>query len=322
MKRLRKNLILAIIFSAVIYLILSIYADFDSVVRAFEVFPIYIFPILLLLAFANYFVRFLKWHYYLKKLNVKISVGASFHIFMAGLIMSVTPGKFGEVIKSYLVKFNTSTPVSKTLPVMVVERITDFYSLLIIALLGAFYFDYGKVVILIVTIFFVLLTIVVNQKRLSLNIISWLGKIKFLKKYVGNIRTAYESAYTLLKLKPLYEMTFLSIFAWAFECFAFYLVLVNFNLNFSWHYSFFVYAFATIVGSITMLPAGLGVTDGSLTYFIYSASQKMSIAVAATMIIRVATLWFAVAIGIFALWLYVRKNEEILNLTLQEKKDV
>ncbi len=318
-KKLRKNVILAIIVSAVIYLALTIYADYDSVLKAFEVFPFYILPLVLLFAFGNYSVRFLKWHYYLRKLNVQISVKDSFHIFMSGLIMSVTPGKFGEVMKSYLVKFNTGEAVSRTIPVMIVERITDFYSLLIIALLGAFYFDYGKAVIIVVTLFFVLLTIVINQKRLSLKIIYSMEKIRFLKKYVENFRTAYESAYTLLKIKPLYEMTLLSVIAWSLECFAFYLILVNFNLNVSVPWSLFIYAFATIIGSITLLPAGLGVTDGSLTYFIYNISKQMNVAVASTLITRLSTLWFAVLIGIFSLWLYKKKNAEILDFTEERK---
>jgi uncharacterized protein (TIRG00374 family) len=318
-KKLRKNIILAIIVSAVIYLALTIYADIDSVFKALEIFPFYILPLVLLLAFGNYSVRFLKWHYYLRKLNVQISVKESYHIFMSGLIMSVTPGKFGEVMKSYLVKFNTGEPVSKTIPVMIVERITDFYSLLIIALLGAFYFDYGKVVVLVVTLLFVLLTVVINQKNLSLKIIYSMEKIRFLKKYVKNFRMAYESAYTLLKIKPLYEMTLLSVVAWSLECFAFYIILVNFSLNVSIPWSLFIYAFATIVGSITLLPAGLGVTDGSLTYFIYKIASKMDIAVAATLVTRLATLWFAVAIGIFSLWLYKKKNADILDLTEEER---
>jgi hypothetical protein len=69
---------------------------------------------------------------------------------------------------------------------------------------------------------------------------------------------------------------------------------MSFNINVSALWSGFAYAFATIVGSITMLPAGLGITDGSLTYFVFEASKEINIAVAATLITRAVTLWFAV----------------------------
>ncbi len=318
-KKLKENLILTIIASAIIYLAFSFFADFDSVLKAFEAFPFPVLFLALILTFCNYLLRFFKWHYYLRKLKIGISFKKSFHIFMAGLIMSITPGKFGEILKSYLVKFETAEPVSKTLPVMIVERITDFYSLLIIALAGAFYFDYGKTVVIIVTFFFVLLTIIINREKLSLKLIALLSKIKFLSKYTKNLETAYESAYTLLKLNPLYEMTLLSVVAWAFECLAFYLIVISFDLGVTLHWAFFIYSFAIIVGSITMLPAGLGITDGSLTYFIYKAAGKMNIAVVTTLLTRLVTLWFAVLIGIFSLYLYQRKNGNIFEIT-EEKK--
>ena len=55
-------------------------------------------PLLLFLSLLNYFVRFLKWDYYLNILNVKVKKIDSFAVFMSGLIMSVTPGKMGEVL--------------------------------------------------------------------------------------------------------------------------------------------------------------------------------------------------------------------------------
>jgi len=311
-KKLKKNLIWVTIVSALIYLALSIYADYKSVLKALEIFPVILLPLLLLMSFGNYTIRFLKYHYYLKLLNIRISPKESFHIFMAGLIMSITPGKFWEALKAYLVKLSTDEPVSKTLPVMFAERITDFYSLLIIALIGAFYFDYGKTIVIITSLFFILLTLIIASEKFSLKIISLLGKVKLLNKYTTHMLTAYESAYALLKLKPLYEMTFISIFAWILECLEFHLILMSFNINVSALWSGFAYAFATIVGSITMLPAGLGITDGSLTYFVFEASKEINIAVAATLITRAVTLWFAVLIGIFALWLYKKKFGEKL----------
>lgn len=64
---------------------------------------------------------------------------------MSGLVMSVTPGKMGELLKSYLVKQVNGTSISKTAPIVFAERATDFLSLTIMALIGAYYFNYGKI---------------------------------------------------------------------------------------------------------------------------------------------------------------------------------
>jgi uncharacterized membrane protein YbhN (UPF0104 family) len=59
-----------------------------------------------------------------------------------------------------------------------------------------------------------------------------------------------------------------------------------------------------------MLPGGLGVTDatvaGMLILLIDDPSMNRTVAAAATLIIRFATLWFAVIIGAIALALLER----------------
>jgi uncharacterized protein (TIRG00374 family) len=108
-------------------------------------------------------------------------------------------------------------------------------------------------------------------------------------------------------------MIALSLVSWFFECLGFYLILENFNLDFTLFWASFTYAFSTIIGSITMLPGGLGVTDGSITYLLLLGDVQESIAVAATFIVRAVTLWFAVLVGIVSLFHYRRHFGNIDN---------
>jgi len=311
-RKIKKNLIVLIIASVVIYFSLTIYANFNLVIKAFQNFPLLLVPLLLFLSFVNYSSRFFKWHYYLSILNVKISIGKSFHIFFSGLLMSITPGKFGELLKAYLVKYETGEAVSKVMPVTIVERITDFYSLLLLAIIGAYTYNIGKITVFVTFLFFILFTVIIINKKFAIRTIQFLKNISFMKKFTSQLLQAHQSAFTLLRWKPLFLMTLLSLASWGIECFGFYLVLINFGLNVTLFWSVFIYAFATIVGSITLLPAGIGVTEGSLTYFIYRISGQMSKAVAATFVTRVVTLWFAILIGIVSLYLYNLKNKDLI----------
>ncbi|MFT7623172.1 MAG: uncharacterized membrane protein YbhN (UPF0104 family), partial [Myxococcota bacterium] len=65
----------------------------------------------------------------------------------------------------------------------------------------------------------------------------------------------------------------------------------------------FVYAFATIFGAVTMLPGGLGATEGSLIglSLAFGLAATRVAATAGAMIIRFCTLWFAVVVGLCAL---------------------
>ena len=226
---------------------------------------------------------------------------------MSGLIMSVTPGKVGELLKSYLVKEITNEPISKTAPIIFAERITDFVSLLIITIVGAYIFDFGGKITIGVALFFIILIIIISNKRLALPIINLLERISFLERYLHSIHTAYISSYQLLKLKPLLLMTLVSLIAWGFECLGYYLILLNFHVDFGLIWASFSYSFATIVGAISMLPGGLWVTEGSLTFMLIQENISKNVAVATTFIVRVVTLWFAVFVGIISVTFYQKR---------------
>jgi len=307
LKKLRQRVLISIVLAGVIYLAFTVYANFTQVLHAFGLFNWLLLPILLLLSFLNYFARFLKWDFYLSIIRVDIKKIDSLSTFMSGLIMSVTPAKLGEVLKSVLVKEITGAPISKTAPIILAERITDFLSLLIIAITGAYLFDYGGKITIIVAIFFIALIIIISNKKIALPIINFAERISFIKKYIHNIHSAYESSYQLLKPKPLLQMTVLSLIAWGFECLGYYIILENFNLNFGFLWAFFSYSFSTIIGAISMLPGGLGLTEGSLTFLLVQKQVATDIAVATTFIIRVVTLWFAVLVGIVSLTLYQKR---------------
>ncbi|MBU2506012.1 MAG: flippase-like domain-containing protein [Bacteroidetes bacterium] len=309
--KLKKNILISIAAAALIYLALSIYADYKEVAKAFSIFNWLWFPILLILSYLNYFTRFLKWNYYLKLLKFKVSLKASFDIFMSGLVMSVTPGKFGELLKSIMLKKVADIPISKSAPIILVERITDFLSLLIIALIGTYFYGIGTAVVFSTLAVFIILVIFLSNKKLAGSALKLFSKIKFINKYIENFEHAYQSSYIMLKPEPLIKMTVLSFVSWFFECFGFYIILINFDLDITVMWSSFVYAFSTIVGSLTLLPGGLGVTDGSLTFLMVNNNIDKFVAVASTLIIRVATLWFAVLVGMISVIIFQNRFGKI-----------
>jgi uncharacterized protein (TIRG00374 family) len=210
-----------------------------------------------------------------------------------------------------LVKEITGEPISKTAPIILAERVTDFLSLLLIAIVGAYVFDYGGNITIIVAAFFIILIIIISNKKIAIPIINLSEKIPPIKKYIHNIHSAYESSYQLLKPKPLILMTFLSLISWGFECLGYYFILENFDVNFGLLWASFSYGFSTIVGAISMLPGGLGLTEGSLTYLLIEKGITADISVTTTFIVRAVTLWFAVLVGIVSLSFYQKRFGKI-----------
>ncbi|MFT5434595.1 MAG: hypothetical protein ACI9OJ_005309, partial [Myxococcota bacterium] len=122
----------------------------------------------------------------------------------------------------------------------------------------------------------------------------------------------------LLRPAPLIGTTLLSAAAWFCECVGFYLVLHGIEGgNPDLGTCTFVYAFATIFGAVTMLPGGLGATEGSLigmSYKLFGLAATRSGATAGALLIRFCTLWFGVFVGLIALSSFRKslKDDDIL----------
>ena len=314
--RIRKKLIISIAFAACIFLAISIYSDFDKVASSLAKFKLWYLPLVLGLAFTNYVLRFLKWHYYLRLLDVRIKWTKSFKIFLAGLTMSISPGRFGEVIKSLFVKMVDGSAIAKTAPIVVAERFTDFIAFLILSAFGAAAFASGGKVLLISTAVTIIVIVVVGSRRLAEPLLELIGKLPLLRRFAHKAVEAYESMYQLIKLRRLVPAVALSVVSWFCECLAFYLVLHSLGITRCAGFvdAVCIYAFSTLAGAITMMPGGIGLTEVSLTGLLVKlpcdSQVDKSMAAAATIIIRLCTLWFAVIVGIIASTLLKDIGEE------------
>src|SRR5207248_2162695 len=76
------------------------------------------------------------WELYLRRLGVRIPLRDSFGIFLSGFSLTVTPGKIGEVLKSYLLREVHGVPMARTAPIVIAERLTDLVALAALALVG------------------------------------------------------------------------------------------------------------------------------------------------------------------------------------------
>lgn len=311
LEKLKQRTLISIAFAGLLYLAITIYIDFNLLIESFKKFDLLLLPVLLLLSLLNYFARFYKWDYYLSILKINLSKKDSLLIFMSGLLMSVTPGKIGELLKAYLVKTVNKTPASVTAPIIFAERATDFLSLTILALFGAYIYDYGRDAALVITIIILIGIFILTNRKVFDSLMIVLSKIKFVHKRIESIEQLYHSTYTLLKIKPLLIAVGISILSWGFECFGYYLVINNFVNTIGVSWSFFSYSFSTIVGAVSMLPGGLGVTEGSFLLMLTSKGLSASDAAATTFITRVVTLWFAVLVGIVAVFFFQRKFGKI-----------
>jgi uncharacterized membrane protein YbhN (UPF0104 family) len=97
-------------------------------------------------------------------------------------------------------------------------------------------------------------------------------------------------------------MTLVSALAWLCLCLAVYVCVRGLDLDVSFADSTVAFSIAALAGALTLLPGGLGVTDAGFTGLLrVLAEVPPAGAAAATVLARLATLWWAVLLGLVGL---------------------
>ena len=286
---------LVILFAVVVYLVMGIYADFGSLLIAIEKFNWIFIPLMLILVLIAYFIRFLKWSLFLKSADVHLKLKDNLFVFFSGMGMIITPAKVGEIWKGWLIRDINGEKLSKTVPVVITDRVTDVIGLVILSLLGIFYYKNGIYILIILLLIFVGFFIALKSEKISGKMISILEKRA--GKYSKDIKTMHTTFLQLMSPKNMVGLSFLSAFAWFFECLALYFVIIGFGQSLSVILSTFVFSFASLVGAISMIPGGLGVAEATLSGMLQYFGLTSVDSIGAAMIIRFGTFWFGAVLG-------------------------
>jgi hypothetical protein len=299
----------------VLYVVGVIWFDIEPVKQTLVGYPWWAFGAALALSAGNYLLRFAKWEASLHWLKVReeeaptLTRRRSLVIYLAGLSMSITPGKVGEVLRSILLKASDGVPFTRTAPVVIADRLTDLIALVLLSSFGladnAEYLPY----VLVTTFLVAIGVVVLGSPRLSSRLLDVAERIPKIGGFARRGRGLIDSSATLLRAGPLCWLTLLSVVGWGLECVGFWLILDGFvGIDASLPLCAFLWSMGTIVGALSLLPGGLLATEGSLvfaiTHLVVAATQP--IAVAASLLGRIATLWFGELVGGVALAFFLR----------------
>ncbi len=303
---LQRNILLSVLFGFLVVLALMLLADIRQVTRVLRHFRWQYVPLILGLTLLNYGLRFVKWQYYLAILGIRgVPWVDSLRVFVANFIMVMTPGKVGEFFKSYLLKNVSGTPMAQSAPIVLAERVTDGLAMAILALVGLTSYRNAWPILAVVTAIMLAEVVVIQIRPLALALLRWGEHLPLIRRVASSLHTLYESSYRIFRWDALLFAVGLGIISWGSEGVAFYLVLRGLGMPASWElllHAVFILAFATIVGAVSALPGGLGAAEGSMAgLLLFLVTSDETLAVAATLLIRLFTLWFGVLLGAIVL---------------------
>ena len=321
--KIKKGIVIYAMLGVVVFAGIGILADFGELKQSISRFNFNYLPIILILAPMNYVLRYVKWNYYLKQLNIKVPRKVNLPVFVAGLSMTVTPAKVGEFFKSYLLKELAGVDMAKTMPMVLMERVSDAISMIILASVGAIAFSYGYAAIIACVVIVALFVAAIRIKPFAMFIIRMLSKVKFLKKFADAFENFYSHTYELTRLDRLGVAVGIGTVSWFFEGLVVFLALKAFGVDFTVLGSVFTVSVSSLVGALSMLPGGLIAAEGSILGVLTVLFDVDKVLASATTIVtRISTLWLGVIIGIVGLLVVqrllkkhnVNTNEEIVIL--------
>ena len=279
---------------------LAIYADGRQIAARLAEFDRSLLPAVLGLSLTNYALRFARWHLFLLRLGLRLSLGRSLLVFLVGFVLTVTPGKVGELGKAWLVRELGGGPARRAVAAVLAERLTDLLGVFALACLGSLAFP-GLAGLawtgLAVT---VAATGLLAWPAFVGALVGWLGRVRWLAGRVSILVDIQGHLRTLLAPGGLLAALTLSVAAWGAEGLGFALVVSSYASDASWLAGVFNYSLGSLAGGLAMLPGGLVATEGVLTALLGSQGLEAAAAASATIIVRAATLWFAVVLGLLA----------------------
>lgn len=297
-----RAIIVITLLSIAVFTGLAVYGDFqESIGNVLSLHPGYWFGALGL-TLVHIFIRLVRWHYYLNVLKIPVDPITSALVFLTGLSMIMVPGRLGELAKSYFLKQKVDTPIRLSAPVVITERVSDVISVLLLGTWGLIFIPFGWAVITITVMGIgVLLALLATSKGVGL-----LVRLPLLRRWEPILADSGRALRTLFSLKVTVIGLLLGSISWFTLGLAFWLVLDGLGSGVSIPNAVSILCATTLLGSVTMLPGGLVATDGSMLLLLQRVGMGSSLASAAILVIRICTLWFAVLLGLVALFLLQR----------------
>lgn len=300
---LKRKVAVGVALAFLVFVALLFYGDVQEIIHLVQNFQWRLIPAILALTTFSYFLRGVRFHYYLRQVGVSnISLWTSLRVFIGGFSLSLTPGKLGEFIRLLWLKNIANADPARTAPSIVVDRIIDGLAMAMLASVGALAYPQLWSAVAAVLVILIAGVVIIQIRPLALWILNLGETLPFVSKIMHHLQALYESTYELLRLKSFLVGLSVGLVVWAAQGVAFYLVLIGLGATPSlilMLLAIFTVAVGAILGSLSSLPGGLGATEATMTAILQAAvGLTQGLAATATLVIRFFTLWFGVILGI------------------------
>ena len=300
--KLDNRLILVLVAAVGIYAIFLFTSDFNIITEKISNFKINYLPLILFLVTASWCPVFIKWHFLLKNCEIDIPLTRSITVFLSGLAFDITPGKLGALMKSQILKTSFNIPRTKTAPIVLVEKVYDLIGAILASIIGIIILGMDVYLIIIAILVLAMVFFFLYYRPASELFFKRVTKTKFFSKYVENISEFDKTVQKSTNVKVATICILLAVTYWFIVSTAVYYTLIGFDINILDYLKVLsIYAISILLGAISFIPGGVGITEGALAGLFTLEGIDVSTALILSVIIRIFVLWYSVSIGFISL---------------------
>jgi uncharacterized protein (TIRG00374 family) len=246
--------------------------------------------------------RFLRWFFYARRLGLKISLPEAFLYYGAGLGMTLTPGRLGEVLRLWFLEQRFAAPYRRTAGLYVADRVSDAMSYLILFAVGSTAYSGGSSITWGALFMVVTVMLAIMHPRPVIELLNAAHAALGLgRRVVPWLRRAVRNASTLFQPAVFVPGVSIGTIGWLGPPMVLTMSLTQMGVEFSALQAIAIYAVAALSGGATMMPGGVGGTEAALTGLLVASKVSLDAAVSAVIITRTAFLLLPVGLGLLLL---------------------
>lgn len=254
---------------------------------------------LLALSMVNYTCRGMRWHLYTNALGVPTSLGTDVRHYLGGFALTATPGRVGELIRLRWIWMETGIRPHRTAGLVLIDRAADLAALGLLLAGSVAVSTAGLTGGWTVAIIAVALSLIVTRPTLLRSCITLGWKVigKFPKLF-ATVRHAARGLHIFSDISVFFPTTALGVLGWCAEAVAFYMLLHWMGADITMPVALAIFFLSVLTGGATGLPGGIGGAEAAMIAALTLQGVPPEIALPATAVIRLTTLWFAILVGI------------------------
>jgi SAM-dependent methyltransferase/uncharacterized membrane protein YbhN (UPF0104 family) len=233
------------------------------------------------------FLRFIRWQFLLRRVGMRLPIRPSLAAYLAALPGTATPAYVGEALRAVFLRRRFGAPLRTTLAVLVLERL---YDVVAVALL---------------------LAVTGGRRGLQIAGLFVVGTILLAIVLTPVARRAGIGDAALRRLREpgtLAPALVLSLGAWTLAALLYGIAAPSLGAALALADGARIFAESTLLGAVTLLPAGFGVTGSVAIVRLQDLGFTLGAAVSIVTLVRLTSTGAALTTGVVFLWREFRRS--------------